>query len=113
MTIPDDSFREAFKPLHIPAHYNLHDPEQERVLFALAQLGKGSAIEVANKMAALESKSADENFKVIANKILTALYRQGLLKGNDSSGTMQYNLSKITNANDGSVNPDLLAPGLD
>ena len=44
---------------------------------------------------------------------LTNLYELGLLKGSEVNGEMEYNLSKITHANDGAVDPDLLAPGLD
>ena len=113
MTLSDDSFREAYKPLHIPAHYDVHASEQDRVLFALAQIGMGTVTDVATEMAQLESGIDVDSFKVIAGDVLTHLYELGLLKGSDSSGEMEYNLSKITHANDGSVDPDLLSPGLD
>lgn len=113
MTLSDESFREAYKPLHIPAHYDINDPEQDRVLFALAQIGIGTVEDVATEMAQLEEGIDVESFKVIANDVLTHLYEQGLLKGSEVNGEMEYNLSKITHANDGAVDPDLLAPGLD
>lgn len=113
MTMTDDSFREAYKPLHIPAHYDIHDSEQDRVLFALAQIGKGTAANVATEMAQLEPGIDTESFKVIAGDVMNHLYEQGLLKGSQVSNEMEYNLSKITHANDGAVDPDLLAPGLD
>lgn len=109
----DDIFREAYKPLHIPAHYDVHASDQDRVLFALAQIGIGTVNDVATEMAQLEAGIDVESFKVIASDILTHLYDQGLLKGSDINGEMEYNLSKITHANDGAVDPDLLAPGLD
>ena len=113
MTMSDDKFREAYKPLHIPAHYDMHDSEQDRVLFALAQIGIGTANDVATEMSQLEAGIDVESFKVIAADVLTHLYDQGLLKGSEINGEMEYNLSKITHANDGAVDPDLLAPGLD
>jgi hypothetical protein len=109
----DDSFREAFKPLHIPAHYNINDNQQDRVLFSLAQIGKGTVAEVANEMTQLEPGIDLESCKVLVTDVLTHLYEQGLLKGIETDGEMEYNLSKITHANDGAVDPDLLAPGLD
>ena len=113
MTLSDDSFREAYKPLHVPAHYNIHDCDQDRVIFALAQIGIGTVNDVATEMAQLENGIDVESFKVTADEILTRLYEQGLLKGKEVNGEMEYNLSKITHANDGAVDPDLLAPGLD
>jgi hypothetical protein len=113
MTLSDDSFREAYKPLHIPAHYDINDPEQDRVLFALAQIGKGTVTDVAAEMAQLETGVDMDSFKVIASDVLTYLYELGLLKGSEVNNEMEYNLSKITHANDGAVDPNLLAPGLD
>jgi len=113
MTKSDDSFRDEYKPLHIPAHYNFNDAEQDRVIFALAQIGSGSIIEVANKLATLEPGTPIDKFMLAATNVLTSLYQKGLLKGIDTSSGIQYNLSKITEANEGAVDPDLLAPGLD
>ena len=113
MTLSDDSFREAYKPLHVPAHYDINDPEQDRVVFALAQIGIGTVNDVATELAQLESGVDVESFKVLASDVLTNLYELGLLKGSEVNGEMEYNLSKITHANDGAVDPDLLAPGLD
>lgn len=113
MTLSDESFREAYKPLHIPAHYDINDTEQDRVLFALAQIGIGTVNDVATEMAQLEESINVESFKIVAGDVLTRLYEQGLLKGSEVNGEMEYNLSKITHANDGAVDPDLLAPGLD
>jgi hypothetical protein len=113
MSIPDDSFHEQYKPLPIPAHYDFNDPEQDRVLFALANIGKGTVIEVVNEMAILEPGTPVEDFIDAAASVLNNLYQKGLLKGVEVDGDMEYNLSKITEANDGAVDPDLLAPGLD
>jgi hypothetical protein len=109
MTISDDSFRESFKPLHVPAHYALNDPEQERVLFALAQIGKGTVSDIANEMTVLEPTGDVENFIIHAANVLIPLFQKGLLKGKEINGDIEYNLSKITDANDGPVDPDLPA----
>lgn len=109
----DDTFREAYKPLHVPAHYDLHASDQDRVIYALAQIGIGTVNDVATEMAQLEAGIDVESFKVVATDVLTRLYEQGLLKGSEVNGEIEYNLSKITHANDGAVDPDLLAPGLD
>lgn len=113
MSISDESFRNEFKPLHIPAHYQNSDNDQDKIVYALAQLGEGSADEVANKLAELDAEVNAEHFMVIAASVLGNLYEKGLIKGSKVSDKIHYNLSKITEANDGAVNPDLLAPGLD
>ena len=113
MSMSDEDFREAYKPLYIPAHYNIHDNVQNRTLFALAQIGIGTVTDVATEMAQLEDGIDVESFKVIAEEVLTRLYEQGLLKAHEINGEMEYDLSKITQANDGAVDPNLLAPGLD
>lgn len=113
MTISDQSFREAFKPLQVPAHYDVNGTEEDHVLFALAQLGEGTVSEVARKMAELEQGTNTSDFLNPVKHLLTDLYGKGLLKGHDVKGSMYYNLSKIDKANSGAVNPHLLAPGLD
>lgn len=113
MTKTDESFRDEYKPLHIPAHYDFNDDEQERVLFALAQIGSGTIIDVANELVTLEPGNTIEELIIVATNVLTPLYQKGLLKGVDTGNEIKYNLSKITEANDGAVDPDLLAPGLD
>ena len=113
MTLSDQSFRDAFKPLQVPAHYDVNGTEEDRVLFALAQLGEGTVTEVAAKMADLQQGTNAADFLNPVKHLLTDLYSKGLLKGQDIKGAMHYNLSKIDEANSGAVNPNLLAPGLD
>ena len=113
MIITDDSFRDEYKPLHIPAHYNVTDTEQDRVLFALAQIGSGTVTDVANELVSLQPGTPVDEFIATATSVLNPLYQKGLLKGSGEGNDIQYNLSKITEANDGAVDPDLLAPGLD
>ena len=113
MIISDQSFREAFKPLQIPAHYNVNGTEEDRVLYALAQLGEGTVSEVATKMADFQQGTKAADFINPVKHLLIDLYQKGLLKGHDIKGAMYYNLSKIDEANSGAINPELLAPGLD
>ncbi|WP_461448676.1 hypothetical protein [Mucilaginibacter sp.] len=102
----DEQFREEYKPIHIPAHYNDATTEQDKVMYALAQIGEGTALDVNNE---LKKKSANIDSAII----LKQLFDTGHIKGSVINGDMHYNLSKITHANDGETDPGLLAPGLD
>lgn len=113
MSISDQQFRDEFKPLHVPAHYIVDDSDEDKIVFALAQIEQGSADDAASELAKHDSGVDEVDFKEKAKSILHNLYEKGLIKGEEIDGVMQYNLSKITHANDGAVNPDLLAPGLD
>jgi len=113
MSITDESFREQFKPLHIPAHYQDSHNDQDKIVYALAQLGEGSADDVAAKLAELDPAIDADSFTAVAASILNNLFNKGLIKGAEVLGKTHYDLSKITRANDGGVDPDLLAPGLD
>lgn len=111
--ISDESFREAYKPLQVPSHYDINGSREDRVLFALAHITEGTVPDVALEMARLEPDAEMKELIIIAGDVLSGLYTKGLLKGSEIDGIMHYNLSKITEANDGTVDPDLLAPGLD
>jgi hypothetical protein len=56
----DEEFREAYKPLYVPAHYNAADTLQNKMIFALAELGEGTAEEVTIELEKLEPGIADE-----------------------------------------------------
>jgi len=109
----DESFREEFKPLTIPASYESAETQEGKIIFALAQLGEASVEEVLAKLEELDPGSADPQLAAITEVVLSGFFDKGLIKGTDHGGTMSYNLSKITEPNSGEVNPDLLAPGLD
>jgi hypothetical protein len=113
MTLTDEEFREEYKRLYIPAHYNEADTQENKIVFALAQLGEGAVTDVIGKLEQLEPNIVNEQLTVMTKHVLTSLYDRGLLKGEDLRGQMRYNLSKVTEPNKGAVNPDLLAPGLD
>lgn len=107
MSLSDEQFREEYKPLHIPAHYKDAVTEQDKVIFALAQLGSATADEVNNE---LEKYKAGTD----ATSILKKLFDTGHIKGIEvRGGIKQYDLSKITHANDGAVDRDIPEPGLD
>ncbi|MFD2145829.1 hypothetical protein [Mucilaginibacter antarcticus] len=55
----------------------------------------------------------DEQLVAITGKVLSHLYDKGLIRGREMNGEMHYDLAKITHENDGEVDPELLAPGLD
>lgn len=113
MSQSDEDFREEYKPLQIPAAYHTGDTQENKILYALAQLGEGNSEEVISKLEELEPGIGDEQLTAITPQVLKHLYEKGLLNGVDIQGEMRYNLSKITHPNDGSVDPELLAPGLD
>ncbi|MGZ3872904.1 MAG: hypothetical protein ACXVJD_08295 [Mucilaginibacter sp.] len=113
MALSDEEFREEYKPVQIPSTYFPEDTQENKIIFALSELGEGTVTEVITKLEELEPTIKDEQLVAITKQVLTSLYDKGLLKGTDKGGTMHYNLSKITEQNDGAVDPDKLAPGLD
>ncbi|SFT08122.1 hypothetical protein [Mucilaginibacter polytrichastri] len=113
MSVSDQDFREEFKPLHIPAHYMPDDSDEDKIIYALAQLEEGTPDEVAMEISKHDSSINAEHFKTKAASVLHILYEKGLIKGINKNGATYYNLSKITKANDGAIDPELLAPGLD
>ncbi|MES2874082.1 MAG: hypothetical protein V4708_10195 [Bacteroidota bacterium] len=112
MAISDQDFREEFKPIQIPASYDLSDTLESRAIFALANLGEGNGDEVFKKMLELEPGIKGVTIKFIKQYLFT-LYEKGLLKGVKEGNSIRYNLSKITEPNEGYVDPDKLAPGRD
>lgn len=109
----DEDFREAFKPLHVPAHYGDAANIQDKAIFALANINEGTADDVLTEIKQLDPNLISEENTTVIKEILSRLYKNGLLSGADNAGVTHYNLHKITRANDGATDPDLLAPGLD
>ncbi len=108
----DEEFRELHQPLHVPAHYDANAPLKENLAFALADLGEGTADEV---MAHLQQLSGGQSAieREHACELLDLWYKNGMVTVNEEVQPKRYNLHKITQANSGSVNPKLTAPGLD
>ncbi|WP_069658265.1 hypothetical protein [Arcticibacter eurypsychrophilus] len=113
MTVSDQSFRDEFKPLYIPSSFHPEDTGENKIVFALAQIGDGDIDEISSKLEELEPGSITPEMTTFMEVVLSGLYNKGLLKGIEQNGKTRYNLSKITEANDEEINPDLLAPGLD
>lgn len=110
----DQEFREQYKPLQVPAHFDKDGSVEDQTLFALAQLGQATADEVLTELKNLRQEdSADKALIAQVHGQLTEWYDKGLIAATHEEAGLRYSLQKITEANDGSVNPDLLAPGLD
>lgn len=113
MTLSDEQFREEFKPLQIPAAFSAEDSQENKILYALALLEEATATEVADKLEELQPGIKNEQLIESTSEYLEQKFRKGLLNGGKKDGKMFYNLSKVTKANDGSVDPELLLPGVD
>src|SRR6202012_837144 len=105
MSLADEEFREEYKPLQVPAHYDKADTLHNKMIFALAQIGDGTAAEVIAELEKLEAGIADEQNRAFVKSTLAALFDQGHLTGSEKNGRMHYNLSKITQANASATGP--------
>lgn len=106
MTLTDEEFREEYKPLHVPAHYDTADTLQNKMIFALAEIGDGTAEDVIAELEKLEPGVGDEQNRAFVKTTLASLFDHGHLTGSEKKGHMNYNLSKITQANDGKTEPN-------
>jgi hypothetical protein len=113
MSLTDEEFREQHKPLHVPAAYNEAHSVTDKVIFALADVGAGTADQVIRHIEELDPGADHKPVIAATRQVLTGLYEQGQIAGAEKEGNLVYSLQKITRANDGAVDPDLLAPGLD
>jgi hypothetical protein len=109
----DKEFREEYKPLQVPAHFDAEALIADQTLYALGQLGSATADEVVNKLKELHNADCGKDVIAEVHRLLTEWHTKGLIAATDDDGGLRYNLQKVTEANDGHVNPDLLAPGLD
>ncbi|MDT3405089.1 hypothetical protein [Mucilaginibacter terrae] len=108
MNKADQSFNEEFKPVAPPDAFYADADWQDKVLYALAQLGEGTAPDVAAKLTEYAPKEAPQNLHRQAEQVLTKLYDKGLIAGAEQDGEITYSLSKITTPNTGKTDPDLL-----
>ncbi len=113
MTMTDEEFREEYNPLHVPAHYIAADTRENKMIYALAQIGEGTAEDVIAELEKLEPGFVNEQTRAFVKVTLNDLFNKGHLTGSERNGVTHYNLHKITRANDGAADPELLAPGLD
>jgi hypothetical protein len=108
MNRADQDFNEAFKPVAPPEAYHPEADWQDKVLYALSQIGEGTAPDVAAKLTELDPQTAPQELHRHTEEVLTGLYDKGLIKGAEQDGEVSYNLSKITTPNTGGTDPDLL-----
>ncbi len=101
MSLTDEEFREEYKPLQVPGHFDAADTQQNKMIFALAEIGEGSAEDVIAELEKLEPGVTGEQINALVRQTLQSLYDKGLLSGAEQKGTMQYNLHKITRPNTG------------
>jgi hypothetical protein len=109
----DEEFRSEFKPLQVPPAYERAQSVTDKVVFALADIGEGTAEAVVRHIEWLDPDADHKMVIAKTHEVLTVLFQKGLLGGREDNGDLIFNLHKITEANDGATNPDLLAPGLD
>lgn len=102
----DEEFREAYQSVQVPAHYDAADTQENKILFALAQLGEGTAASVIGELEKLEPGLLNAQVIALTKTVLSALYEKGLLTGHEENGLMYYNFHKIKQANDGATGPD-------
>lgn len=86
-------------PIHVPYRYNEEDTTEQKIIYALGQLGEATAIEISNKLK--ESNAKETISEHEAEQILKQLHDHGLIKAEDKSGEISYNLSKILKPNAG------------
>lgn len=113
MALTDEQFREEFKPLRIPATFSSEDELDHKILYALGQLGEATLGQVYAKIVALQPGIVNEALFENIEKYLKEQFNKGLVNGVKKEGLLVFNLNKIIHANEGSVDPDLLAPGVD
>ena len=113
MILSDEEFREEFKPLQIPPAYPISGTIEEKILFALAEAGEATSAEVCENLIRHEQDLEKNDLSEVVDNYLTQQFAKGLLNGGERKGEKVFNLNKITHANEGSVDPDLLAPGVD
>ena len=113
MALTDKEFREEFKPLRIPPAFPESGTIEDKILFALAAAGEATSAEVSHRLTILEPTLEKEALSELVDDYLTQQFDKGLINGGKRNGEIVFNLNKITHPTEGSVDPDLLAPGLD
>jgi hypothetical protein len=94
MSLTDEEFREEYKPLQAPPHFDAADTRQNKMIFALAEMGEGSADDVIAELEKLEPGVTGEQLSALVHETLRRLYDKGLLTGSEKNGVMRYNLHK-------------------
>jgi predicted transcriptional regulator len=90
-----------FEPIHVPYKYNEQDSAEQKLIFALGQLGEGTVNEIVTKLKQVNPN--EEIAETEAATILEDLYDQGLIKAEHHENQLSYNLSKIVKPNTGTT----------
>lgn len=91
------------QPLQIPANYEPDGGIERQVVFALADLGEGTAEEVAEHWAALDGNLSPDACVAHSRQVLAELFKKGLVNGVGSAPFRRYNLAKETEVHRGTV----------
>ncbi|SFC30654.1 hypothetical protein SAMN05421747_10830 [Parapedobacter composti] len=97
----DDS--EFARPLQVPAKYAPQASLKDRVVFALADIGSGTAEQIVQRLTELSDPDADVD---AVEPVLERLFDQGLINGTEERRGRVYDLAKVTRPHRGHVNPD-------
>lgn len=87
------------EPIHVPYRYNKDDSDEQKLIYALAQLGEATTNEIVEKLK--QANTAEEITTVQAEEILKPLYDHGLINGEKKDEKLIYNLHKILTQNSG------------
>jgi hypothetical protein len=99
----DQEFHNQYKPVEVPDSFVNASNVQEQVIFALAQVGKGKAVDVVKELKTLNTEQTNKEIIAETHQVLTELFDKGLIAGHDEDGSLVYSLQKITEANSGEV----------
>ena len=83
MSLTDEEFREEYKPIQVPAHYRKADTLQNKMIFALAEVGDGTVADVIDEMEKLEPGMANEQNRAFVNTTLASLFDHGHVTGSE------------------------------
>lgn len=113
MNLTDEQFREMHQPLHVPSSFAAAATVTDKIVFTLADVNQGTAEVIIRHLENLAPEPEAKPLIAQVRGILAKLYDNGRIAAKEQNGELVYHLHKITQANGGAVNPDLLAPGLD
>jgi enhancing lycopene biosynthesis protein 2 len=77
-------------PLLIPDQYRENDSEENKVIYALSQIGEGSAEDVGIKVSELDASIEPGGFTQMAEPVLRNLCNKGLIKCRMDSDNLDY-----------------------
>ena len=91
-SLADKEYSRQDGALRVVDNYSQATTDGEKVVFALARLGKGTADEVVRFFEVLEPGAEHKPVIATVHQILTHLYTEGLIGGSEESGDLVYNL---------------------